>query len=66
LPRGTKERAPALAAYRLAMSVIRNARMHARVVDMAAPWPIEGLRHAGDHYTGQTAPVSFLWEGMRY
>jgi hypothetical protein len=66
LPRGTKERAPALAASRLAMSVIRNAQMHARVVDMAAPWPIEGLRHAGDHYTGQTEPVSFLWEGMRY
>jgi hypothetical protein len=66
LPDGTRERAPAMAAFRLALTVIRKAQRHERVIAEAPPWAIEGLRHAGSFYWGKTAPTPFLWEGTRY
>jgi len=66
LPEGAGEDAPVRAAYRLALTVIKKAQRHEQVRAEAAPWPIEGLRDAGNYYWGETEATSFLWQGIRY
>jgi hypothetical protein len=66
LPDGARERAPATAAFRLALTLTKKAQRHERVIVEAPSWAIEGLRHAGSFYWGKTGPTSFLSEGTRY
>lgn len=66
LPDGARERAPAMAAFRLALTLVRNTRRHERVTVETPPWAIEGIRDAGRFYWGKTGPTSLLWKGTRY